>query len=128
MATSSRHFRSRYWFNSILFRSLNMAVNNVRCIRMWYGIKERTSEVREQLANELLEHVTKMERERSFVVRKELGGNTKGACNLDGHWPFPNKGKYRMCRLCKLNKTNNYCIKCNVHIHTGMCYVEWHSK
>lgn len=34
-----------------------MAINNIRCIRMWFGLKERTSEIRKQLATEILDDI-----------------------------------------------------------------------
>lgn len=39
MKTASRHFRASYWFHTVLFRGINMVLNNVYAARKMLGIQ-----------------------------------------------------------------------------------------
>lgn len=36
-------------------------------------------------------------------------------------------GKQRRCGVCK-KKVSKQCVKCDVGIHMGNCFIDWHSK
>lgn len=91
---------------------------------MWYGLKERTSEVREQLANELLDDIA--ERSLSNNLRNAGDYVNNDIKYFDHHWPFTKAGVYKRCKYCQTKRTCTYCIKCNVNLHLGLCYLKYH--
>lgn len=137
MSTSSRHFKARYWFNAVLFRSLSMTLNNVWCIRKYFNLTESIAELRETIAKELFE-----EFEEAHVIKNKCSAipyipiynRDRGEMNkirLENHrdhWPDKRRGQAVRCTVCKSGTSVFFCRKCNVHLHIGQCYVDWHTK
>lgn len=136
MSTASRHFRSRFWFNSILIRAINMAMNNVWCIRKHFGVNDSVASVRETIAMQFLEEFEEKcnlncgHNKQPYIplYLRDMQELHKIRLNrLPEHWPDTRKTNSVRCVLCKKGRTNIYCVRCNVHLHPGNCYSSWHT-
>lgn len=137
MGTSTRHFKAKYWFHALLFRGIHMVINNVWCIRKYYGVNDSVADIRRMVADELLDE---LEDESQFGltplnVRDKTSLNAVRLNGLPEHWPWPGsargggtkgRSKQRPCAACKKGKTAVYCKRCEVHLHLGPCYEKWH--
>lgn len=137
MGTSSRHFRAQYWFNTIFFRGINMVINNVWCIKKFFGCKLSVASVREEIALTLLQSLEKKHVENvkllpklyyPVYMRAKKGLDIKRLDN-NGHWPDQAVGRSMRC-VCHLNRmrTSFFCVKCKVFLHPGICFKNWHTK
>lgn len=137
MATASRHFRVSWWFNAILFSSVNMVLNNVRCIRKFYHIDDSGQHIREQVSLGLLKKLTAKQlkndpkkSKRPYIPLYLRNKKELHKLRLDGlndHLPDTRKYSSVRCVLCK-KKVTTICAKCNVHVHLGKCFQEWHNS
>lgn len=139
MKSGTRHFRSRWWFDGILLRGINMAINNVWSMRKTFGIEESVQNVRELIADQFckdlkkeFEKQTKHKSSLSYLPMHFRCKKKLDRVRLDGHsghYPKKLKGVYRHCVVHRNgSKTNNFCKRCKVHVHRGKCYQSWHTK
>lgn len=114
-----------------------MVVNNVWCIKKFFGCKVSVAAVREEIALSLLESLEKKHVERTERLPKQYlpvymrDKKYMDTVRLDryGHWPDQASGRSVKC-MCHLDRrrTSFFCVKCQVFLHPGLCFKTWHTK
>lgn len=113
-----------------------MAMNNVWCIRKYFGVNDSVAFVREAIAQEFLAEFESTVTNRlkqpqkpyiPIYLRNMYELHKTRLNHLPEHWPDTRRHNSVRCVVCKASKTSLFCVRCNVHLHAGECYYRWHN-
>lgn len=134
MASSNRHKRARYWFETVICRIIDVGALNTRAIFKQLGMEYRMADLKRILAHGLMKKAIReellLENSASEEVASKRIKVVGPVGRLDGRFHCWNsRGKHR--KRCEVHRsvrceTNKYCVNCNVHLCDGYAWAAWH--